>query len=68
MEEVERRALRAAVEAKRKGQSFEDSLAINVRKEGLGYEAYIDLIGRVREASKKRKVDLSEAATLLCER
>jgi hypothetical protein len=62
MEEVERRALMAAVENRRKGQSFEDSLAINVRKEGLGYEAYIDLIGRVRETSKRRKIDMPDAA------
>jgi hypothetical protein len=63
MEEVERKALRAAVDNQRKGQSFEESLAINVKRAGLGYDTYIELIGKVRKASKKRT--MAEAALIL---
>ena len=62
MEEVERKALSAAVDNLRRGQSFEESLAINIKKMGLGYEIYIELIGKVRQVSKKRKATLIEAA------
>lgn len=65
MNAEEREALKAAVEKRRKDETFEKSLGRALRNQGLDYEAYIRLIGEVRERAKARKITLNEAATSL---
>ncbi len=43
-------------------ESFEASLGRSVRRHGGGYSEYVDLISRVRETSRARKLSLRDAA------
>ncbi len=47
------------------GKSFERCLGQSVRRHGGTYEDYIQLIARVRETARTRKVSLREAAHVL---
>ncbi|MDD1770244.1 MAG: hypothetical protein LUO79_04075, partial [Methanomassiliicoccales archaeon] len=58
-------ALKDAVEKQRKDEEFERSLGRAMRAAGLDYEAYIHLVGRVRDVSRRKKVTLQEAAIVL---
>ena len=44
------------------GKSFENCLGQSVRRHGGTYEDYVQLIARVRETARRRKVSLRDAA------
>lgn len=46
-------------------ESFEKCLGQSVRRHGGSYQDYLDLVSRVREAARARKVSLREAARSL---
>ncbi len=48
-------------------ESFEQSLGRSVRRHGGTYQDYVDLMSRVREAAKERKLALREAARYLAD-
>jgi hypothetical protein len=62
MRAEEREALRWAVEKRRKGESFETSLARQVKGLGLGFDDYIRLIADLRDLSREKGIDLDEAS------
>ena len=43
-------------------ESFEESLGRSVRRHGGAYTEYVELVTRVREAARERKVPLRDAA------
>ncbi|QLH74849.1 MAG: hypothetical protein HPY73_04945 [Methanomassiliicoccales archaeon] len=55
----------AARAFKDKGEVFEQVLGRCMRREGLGYDDYVRLIGIVRGRAKKDDVSLDKAAKLL---
>ncbi|MDD1771182.1 MAG: hypothetical protein LUO79_08880 [Methanomassiliicoccales archaeon] len=57
-----KQALKDAVEKRRKDEELERSLGRAMRAAGLDYEAYIHLVGRVRDISRRKKIALEEAA------
>lgn len=61
----ERTALLDAVRKKRRDDTFENSLARQVKNQGLGYEDYIRLIADVRELARKKALRLERAAEIL---
>ena len=61
----ERQALKVAVDKQRKDEAFERSLGRAMRAVGLDFDAYIQLIGRVRDLSRDTKTTLEEAAVAL---
>jgi hypothetical protein len=48
-------------------ESFEQSLGRSVRRHGGTYQEYVELVSRVREAAKARKLSLREAARFLAD-
>jgi len=60
-----RQVLKDAVEKRRKDEEFERSLGRVMRAAGLDYEAYIQLVGRVRQVSRRKRIALEEAAIVL---
>jgi hypothetical protein len=48
-------------------ESFEQSLGRSVRRHGGSYQEYVELVSRVREAAKERKLSLREAARSLAD-
>lgn len=46
-------------------ESFEQSLGRSVRRHGGAYPDYVDLVSRVREVAKERRLTLREAARFL---
>lgn len=62
MRPEERRALVDAVEKRRKDDTFERSLARQVKNQDLAYEDYIRLVADVRDRAKGKGLDLWEAA------
>ena len=46
-------------------ESFEASLGRAVRRHGGTYQDYVDLVSRVRDLAKARKLPLRDAARLL---
>jgi hypothetical protein len=65
MNAAERYALKEAVAKRRKDEPFEKALGRTMRTLGHDYEAYIQVIARVRELAKSRKIALDEAALAL---
>ena len=49
------------------GESFEESLGRSVRRHGGGYPEYVDLVSRVREVARDRKLSLRDAARWLAD-
>jgi hypothetical protein len=62
MRPEERRALIDAVDKRRKDDTFERSMARQVKNQGLSYEDYIRLIADVRDLAKGKGLDLEAAA------
>ena len=62
MRPEERQALIDAVDKRRKDDSFERSMARQVKNQGLSYEDYIRLIADVRDLAKGKGLDLEAAA------
>jgi hypothetical protein len=62
-----RRALKNAVEKRRKDETFERSLGRAMRNSGLDYSDYIEVMSEVRRIAKRRKIGLDEAALRLSE-
>ena len=60
-----RQILKDAVEKQRKDEEFERSLGRAMRAAGLDYEAYIHLVGKVRDVSRRKKIAPEEAAIVL---
>ena len=48
-------------------ESFEQSLGRSVRRHGGTYEDHVDLVSRVRETAKARRVNLRDAARFLAD-
>ncbi len=48
-------------------ESFEQSLGRSVRRHGGSYQDYVDLVSRVRDAAKARRVKLRDAARFLAD-
>jgi hypothetical protein len=65
MNAAERKALRHAVDKRRKDEPLEKSLGRALRGAGLDYETYIRVMGEVRDHAKRAKVTLEEAALAL---
>jgi hypothetical protein len=61
----ERKALRDAVEKRRKGEPLEKSLGRALRRAGLDFETYVRVIGETRALAQREKVTLEEAALAL---
>ena len=51
-------AVRKAIDSMRKKDIFEKVLGREMRRQGLDYEAYVRVIGDIREQARKDKVDL----------
>jgi len=49
------------------GESFEEALGRAVRRHGGGYEDYVDLVSRLRDAARDRNVSLRDAARWLAD-
>ncbi len=49
------------------GEPFEESLGRAVRRHGGAYPDYVDLISRVREMARHRKLSLRDAARALAD-
>ena len=54
--------MRKAIDSMRKKDIFEKVLGREMRRQGLDYEAYVRVIGDIREQARKDKVDLLIAA------
>ncbi len=65
LSEKERQALKDAVDKQRKDEEFERSLGRAMRALGLDFDAYIQLVGRVRDRSRQKKMPLDQAAAEL---
>ncbi len=61
----EREALRNAIEKQRKEEEFERSLGRAMRALDMDFDAYIQLVGKLRDRSIGKKIPLEEAATEL---
>lgn len=48
-------------------EPFEEALGRSVRRHGGGYAEYVDLISRVRELARERKISLRAAAQHLAD-
>jgi hypothetical protein len=57
--------VRKAVDSMRKKDIFERVLGREMRRQGLDYDAYIRVIGDIRERARKDKVSLVVAAGTL---
>lgn len=57
--------LREAVRDLHPNETFEKSLSRSVRAHGGTYEEYLDLIGKVRDRARKKRVPLKDAARAL---
>lgn len=62
---TEREALKRAVEKQRNKEPFERALGRTLHNAGFDYDAYILIISEVREAAKRNKITLEEAALRL---
>ena len=49
------------------GEPFEEALGRSVRRHGGGYTEYVDLISRVRDTARERRIALREAARWLAD-
>jgi hypothetical protein len=58
----DKQLLRTAIEKRRKHEAFERSLGRAMRAAGFDYDAYIQLVGIVRDESRRKKVTLEQAA------
>ena len=58
-------AVRKAIDSMRKKDIFEKVLGREMRRQGLDYEAYVRVIGDIRERARKDQVDLVIAAGAL---
>lgn len=48
-------------------ESFEQSLGRSVRRHGGAYQDYVELVSRVREVAKERRLSLREAAQFVAD-
>ena len=57
--------MRKAIDSMRKKDIFEKVLGREMRRHGLDYDAYVRVIGDIRERARKGRVDLVIAAGTL---
>jgi hypothetical protein len=65
LNEKEKQALKDAVDKQRKDEEFERSLGRAMRGLGMDFDAYIELVGKVRDRAMSKKIPLDQAATEL---
>ena len=63
----EREAISEALSQARKKVAFEHTLGKMVRKRGMDFDAYLRLIGEIRDIARKRRISLEESARALVE-
>lgn len=63
----EREAISEALSLARKKVAFEQTLGKTVRKRGMDFDAYIRLIGEIRDVARKRRISMEESARALLE-
>lgn len=62
MKEEGRKALATALDKRRRDDSLEQAIGREVRKAGLSYQDYLELMAAVRDHARKHKLDLWESA------
>jgi hypothetical protein len=63
----EREAINEALSQARKKVAFEHTLGKTVRKRGMDFDAYLRLIGEIRDIARKRRISMEESAKALVE-
>lgn len=63
----EREAINEALSQARKKVAFEHTLGKTVRKRGMDFDAYLRLIGEIRDIARKRRISMEESARALVE-
>lgn len=63
----EREAISEALSQVRKKVAFEQTLGRTVRKRGMDFDAYVRLIGEIRDIARKRKISMEESARAILE-
>jgi hypothetical protein len=58
----EKGAVRKAIHSMRKKDVFEKVLGKEMRRAGLEYDAYLRIIGEIRDLARKENADLVKAA------
>lgn len=58
MKEEGRKALAAALDKRRRDDSMEQAVGREVRKAGLPYQDYLEVVTVVRDHARKHKLDL----------
>ncbi len=65
MKDEERKAVKDALDRQMRKESFEHALSKSMKRHGLSYEQYIEVMSQIREQAYKKKIGVEEAARAL---
>jgi hypothetical protein len=65
MKEEGRKVLTAALDKRRRDDSLEQAVGREVRRAGLSYPDYLEIVDAVRDHARKHKLDAWESAEAL---